>query len=64
MNFAEIEWGALNGQSLPRRLSDLDSTFREISVWLKHRITRGAPSHWRFRTGAARVKRLRLYPKL
>jgi hypothetical protein len=64
LNIAEIELGALNGQSLPRRLSDLDSMFREISVWLKHRNTRGAPSHCRLRTEEARVKRLRLYPKL
>jgi hypothetical protein len=36
----------------------------EVSAWLKHRNTRGAPIHWRFTTDDARIKLLRLYPKL
>ncbi|MEN9632546.1 MAG: hypothetical protein RL077_950 [Verrucomicrobiota bacterium] len=64
LNIAEIELSALSGQCLPRRCSDLDSALYEVSAWLKHRNTRGAPIHWRHRTEEARVKRLRLYPKL
>jgi hypothetical protein len=36
----------------------------EVAAWLKHRNTRGAPIHWRFTTDDARIKLLRLYPKL
>ena len=64
LNIAEIELSALRGQCLARRLPDLATMRREVSAWLKHRNPRGAPIHWRFTTDAARIKLLRLYPKL
>lgn len=64
LNIAEIELSALTGQCLSRRLPDLGTMRREVSAWLQHRNTRGAPIHWRFTTDNARIKLLRLYPKL
>jgi hypothetical protein len=64
LNIAEIELGALNGQCLRRRIPNIDAMRREISAWQQHRDTRGAPINWRFTTEDARIKLLRLYPKL
>ena len=64
LNIAEIELSALNGQCLSRRIPDLATMRREVSAWQQHRNTRGAPIHWRFTTDDARIKLLRLYPKL
>ena len=64
LNIAEIELSALSGQCLGRRIPDLGTMRREISAWQRHRNTRGAPIHWRFTTADARIKLLRLYPKL
>lgn len=64
LNIAEIELSALNTQCLGRRIPAIAIMRREISAWLQHRNTRGAPIHWRFTTKDARIKLLRLYPKL
>ena len=64
LNIAEIELSALNGQCLGRRIPAIATMRREISAWLQHRNTRGAPIHWRFTNKDARIKLLRLYPKL
>lgn len=64
LNIAEIELSALNGQCLSRRLPDFGTMRREVSAWLQHRNTRGAPINWRFTTDDARIKLHRLYPKL
>jgi hypothetical protein len=64
LNIAEIELSALISQCLSRRLPDLATMRHEVSAWLQHRNTRGAPIRWRFTTDAARIKLLRLYPKL
>jgi len=64
LNIAEIELSALNGQCLHRRIPDMESMRRQTSAWQNHRNTRGAPINWRFTTEDARIKLLRLYPKL
>jgi DDE superfamily endonuclease len=64
LNIAEIELSALNGQCLRRRIPCIESMRREISAWQQHRNTRGAPINWRFTTEDARIRLLRLYPKL
>ncbi len=64
LNIAEIELSALNGQCLHRRIPDIESMRRQTSAWQCHRNTRGAPINWRFTTEDARIKLLRLYPKL
>ena len=64
LNIAEIELSALNSQCLKRRIASIDLMRREVSAWQHHRNQRGAPIHWRFTTEDARIKLLRLYPKL
>jgi len=64
LNIAEIELSALSGQCLCRRIPDLATMRREISAWQQQRNHRGAPIHWRFTTENARIKLIRLYPKL
>jgi hypothetical protein len=64
LNIAEIELSALAGQCLARRIPDLTSMQREVFAWQQHRNQRGAPVHWRFTTKDARIKLIRLYPKL
>jgi hypothetical protein len=64
LNIAEIELSALNGQCLQRRIPTIKIMRREISAWQKHRNNRGAPINWRFTTEDARIKLIRLYPKL
>jgi len=64
LNIAEIELSALNGQCLQRRIPTLAVMRREISAWQQHRNNRGAPINWRFTTEDARIKLIRLYPKL
>jgi hypothetical protein len=64
LNIAEIELSALSGQCLHRRIPDIASMRREVAAWQRHRNQRGAPINWRFTTEAARIKLIRLYPKL
>jgi hypothetical protein len=64
LNIAELELSALAGQCLDRRIPDLASMRREVSAWQARRNQRGAPINWRFTTENARIKLLRLYPKL
>ena len=64
LNIAEIELSALNSQCLRRRIADIESMRREISAWQQHRNTRGVPVNWRLTAEDARIKLLRLYPKL
>lgn len=64
LNIAEIELSALSRQCLDRRISDIASMRREVAAWQRHRNQRGAPINWRFTTEDARIKLIRLYPKL
>jgi DDE superfamily endonuclease len=64
LNIAELELSALVGQCLDRRIPDIDSMRREVRAWQASRNQRGSPINWRFTTEKARIKLLRLYPKL
>ena len=64
LNIAEIELSALNAQCLQRRIPTIELMRHEISAWQQHRNNRGAPINWRFTTEDARIKLIRLYPKL
>ena len=64
LNIAEIELSALSGQCLQRRIPTIAAMRREISAWQQHRNNRGAPINWRFTTEDARIRLIRLYPKL
>lgn len=64
LNIAELELSALAGQCLDRRIPDIAFMRREVCAWQVSRNQRGAPINWRFTTEKARIKLLRLYPKL
>jgi len=64
LNIAEIELSAINSQCLNRRIPDIETMRNQISACQKERNKRGAPINWLFKTEDARVKLLRLYPKL
>jgi hypothetical protein len=64
LNIAEIELSALSRQCLDRRIPGIASMRREVAAWQRHRNQRGAPINWRFTTEDARIKLIRLYPKL
>lgn len=64
LNIAEIEWSALNGQCLSRRIASPQAMRCEIAAWQSVRNHRGAPVNWRFTTENARIKPTRLYPKV
>jgi len=64
LNIAEIEFSALSGQCLNRRIADIQTMRSEVAAWQCDRNNRGAPVNWRFTTQDARIKLTRLYPKL
>jgi len=64
LNIAEIEFSALSGQCLNRRIADIETMRSEVAAWQSDRNNRGAPVNWRFTTEDARIKLTRLYPKL
>ena len=64
LNIAEIELSSLARQCLDRRIPDISSMRREVAAWQRRRNQRGAPINWRFTTENARIKLIRLYPKL
>ncbi len=64
LNIAEIEFSALSSQCLQRRIADKETMRTEVAAWQSDRNTRGAPVNWRFTAEDARIKLMRLYPKL
>ncbi len=63
LNMAEIELSALKGQCLNRRIPDLPTMMREVSMWQLGRNNRETKIDWQFTTDQARIKLKRLYPK-
>ena len=64
LNMAECELSVLEKQCLGDRISD-DTTLRErISIWNTDRNNRSKKIDWQFETADARIKLLRLYPKI
>ncbi len=64
LNIAEIEFSALSSQCLQRRIADKETMRTEVAAWQSDRNTRVAPVNWRFTAEDARIKLMRLYPKL
>jgi hypothetical protein len=64
LNMAEIELSVLQRQCLRRRLPDIQSLAREVTVWSKDRNGSGAKAEWQFTTPDARIKLKHLYPKI
>lgn len=62
LNIAEIEFRALAGQCLDRRIPDLETLRREVAAWEADRNARTTGVDWQFTTADARTKLRRLYP--
>jgi hypothetical protein len=64
LNMAELEFAALQGQCLDRRLDSQAAVEREIAAWEAERNRCKTTVTWRFTTADARTKLARLYPSL
>src|SRR3989339_1879345 len=64
LNMAEIEFSALKGQCLDRRIDNMEDMKTEVATWERDRNNRSKKIDWQFTTPDARIKLKRLYPKL
>lgn len=64
LNMVEIELSILVNQCLKRRIPDMYTLQREVTVWQNIRNAQQATVNWRFGVADARVKLQHLYPKL
>jgi hypothetical protein len=64
LDMAEIELNVMTRQCLSRRIADIDTLRRELSVWESDRNNEDSRIVWQFRTKNARVKLASLYPKV
>ena len=64
LNIAEIELSVLKRQCLDRRIDKIERMRSEVNSWESDRNNKQTPVKWHFSTSDARVKLLRLYPKL
>jgi len=64
LNMAEIEFSALKGQCLDRRIDNMEDMKTEVATWERDRNNRSKKIDWQFTTAEARIKLTRLYPKL
>ncbi len=64
LNIAEIEFSALKGQCLNRRIPTIEKLQDELTAWERERNNTAKNISWQFTTKEARTKFKRLYPKL
>lgn len=64
LNMAEIEFSALFGQALNKRIANQESLKKEIRAWQNNRNTHTKTIDWKFTTKDARVKLKKLYPTI
>ena len=64
LNIAEIELSVLKRQCLAGRIPCIEKMRNEVTAWNNNRNNRQSKVDWQFRTGDARFKLKRLYPKL
>lgn len=64
LNVAEIEFSVLQSQCLDRRIPNIEMLRSEVTAWETDRNSRASKTKWQFTTRDARIKLLRLYPKL
>jgi hypothetical protein len=62
LNMVEIELSVLARQCLHRRLGTITAVRQEVTPWQDGRNAVNATVDWRFTTGLARTKLMRLYP--
>ena len=63
LDMAEIELNVMTRQCLSRRISNIDTLRKELSVWETEHNKNAAGIIWHFRTSDAREKLITLYPK-
>lgn len=63
LDMAEIELNVMTRQCLSRRISNIDTLCKELSVWEAGQNKNVAGISWHFRTSDAREKLITLYPK-
>lgn len=64
LNMAEIEFSALKGQCLNRRIPDMPTMQAEVAAWENDRNNSIRKIDWQFTAADARIKLKRLYPKI
>lgn len=64
LNMAECEFSVLSRQCLARRVPDRKAVTSETAAWVQNRNQNTASVDWRFTAEDARIKLIRLYPKL
>jgi len=64
LNMAEIEFSALFGQALNKRIPSQEELKKEVLAWEIHRNKHSRTVDWKFSTKDAREKLWRLYPKV
>lgn len=64
LNIAEIELSALSGQSLKKRIDNIDRLNEILSIWERDRNLAQKGVEWQFTTADARLKLRHLYPAL
>ncbi len=64
LNMAEIELSALSRTCLNERIPDKETLTRQVAACETERNAASATVAWRFTTGDARIKLLRLYPTI
>jgi hypothetical protein len=64
LNMAEIEFSALKGQCLDRRIPDMATLRAELAAWEEARNNSMRRITWQFTASDARIKLKRLYPTL
>ncbi len=62
LNMVESELSVLVRQCLKRRLSNIETLEKEVSIWQRDRNANKICVDWRFRTSDARAKLSRIYP--
>ena len=62
LNMAELEFAAIQGQCLDRRIGTKEELTREVDAWRDKRNDREVRANWQFTTEDARIKLRKLYP--
>jgi len=63
LDMAEIELNVMTRQCLSRRIGNIDTLRKELSVWEAEHNNNATGIIWHFRTSDAREKLISLYPK-
>jgi len=64
LNMAEIEFSALFGQALNKRIPSQEQLKKEVLAWETYRNEHSRTVNWKFTTSDARDRLLRLYPTI